>query len=78
MHDGIGHMTPPGWYIPQGAVHAGRYGQQAGGTHPTGMHSCLSKNSLFIQVLIDFGVHLKFRLPPKKKRLTSPDELQRV
>ena len=23
-----------------GAVHAGRYGQQAGGTHPTGMHSC--------------------------------------
>ena len=25
---------------PPGAVHAGRYGQQAGGTHPTGMHSC--------------------------------------
>ena len=24
-----------------GAVHAGRYGQQAGGTHPTGMHTCL-------------------------------------
>ena len=22
------------------AVHAGRYGQQVGGTHPTGMHSC--------------------------------------
>ena len=22
------------------AVHAGRYGQQAGGTHPTGMQSC--------------------------------------
>ena len=40
---------PPGADIPQGppgsrppprAVHAGRYGQQAGGTHPTGMHSC--------------------------------------
>ena len=42
---------PPGRYIPQAdtphpqqvhpqAVHAGRYGQQAGGTHPTGMHSC--------------------------------------
>ena len=28
--------TPPGL----GTVHAGRYGQQAGGTHPTGMHSC--------------------------------------
>ena len=25
---------------PTGAVHAGRYGQQVGGTHPTGMHSC--------------------------------------
>ena len=25
---------------PSGAVHAGRYGQQAGGTHPTGMHTC--------------------------------------
>ena len=24
-----------------GAVHAGRYGQQAGGTHPTGMHTCV-------------------------------------
>ena len=22
------------------AVHAGRYGQQAGGTHPTGMNTC--------------------------------------
>ena len=25
---------------PPGAVHAGRYGQQAGCTHPTGMQSC--------------------------------------
>ena len=33
--------TPPGRYTPRGAVHVGRYGQQAGGTHPTGMHSCL-------------------------------------
>ena len=33
---------------PPGAVHAGRYGQQAGGTHPTGMHSCLlSFDNLF-------------------------------
>ena len=40
--------TPPRTrYTPQGtryttpkAVHAGRYGQQVGGTHPTGMHSC--------------------------------------
>ena len=32
--------TPPGKYSPRQVVHAGRYGQQAGGTHPTGMHSC--------------------------------------
>ena len=25
---------------PPGAVHDGRYGQQAGGTHPNGMQSC--------------------------------------
>ena len=30
----ISHRHPPG------AVHAERYGQQAGGTHPTGMQSC--------------------------------------
>ena len=28
---------------PPCAVHAGRYGQQMGSTHPTGMHSCLLK-----------------------------------
>ena len=28
---------------PPEAVHVGRYGQLAGGTHPTGMHSCLWK-----------------------------------
>ena len=26
---------------PPSTVHAGSYGQQAGGTHPTGMHPCL-------------------------------------
>ena len=34
-------QTPP--YTgadPPHAVHAGRYGQQSGGTHPTGMHTC--------------------------------------
>ena len=36
---------PPGadttWeQTPPGAEHAGRYGQHAGGTHPTGMQSC--------------------------------------
>ena len=32
--------TPPE-QTPPGAEHAGRYGQRAGGTHPTGMQSCL-------------------------------------
>ena len=32
VHAGIPH--------PLGAVHAGRYGQQTGGMHPTGMQSC--------------------------------------
>ena len=31
---------PPGPGLPLRGVHAGRYGQQAGGTHPTGMHTC--------------------------------------
>ena len=35
-----GSGTPPRTRYTPLAVHAGRYGQQAGGTHPTGMHSC--------------------------------------
>ena len=31
---------PPGPGTPPPAEHAGRYGQWAGGTHPTGMQSC--------------------------------------
>ena len=38
----LGRNTPLGRYTPTGTVHAGRYGQQAGGTHPTGMHSCFN------------------------------------
>ena len=32
-------QTPPEQTPPR-AVHAGRYGQQTGSTHPTGMHTC--------------------------------------
>ena len=38
----LGPSTPPTLdqaHTPPEAVHAGRYGQQAGCTHPTGMHS---------------------------------------
>ena len=45
LHLSVSHSVhPPGQvHPPPGAVHvhAGRYGQQAGGTHPTGIHSCL-------------------------------------
>ena len=35
-----GQVHPPGRYTPRPQCMLG-YGQQAGGTHPTGMHSCL-------------------------------------
>ena len=40
---------------PPGAVHAGRYGQQVGDTHPTGMHSCF--NYLEMIVLFSYPLH---------------------
>ena len=50
VHGGVPGQVHPPWAgthpwagTPPGAVHAGRYGQQAGGTHPTGMHSCFIK-----------------------------------
>ena len=36
----VGSATNPPLGRPPWPVHAGRYGQQAGGTHPTGMHTC--------------------------------------
>ena len=36
-------QAPPGTRQPPSAVHAGRYGQQAGGAHPNGMQSCFLK-----------------------------------
>ena len=37
-------VHPPEQTHPPVAVHAGRYGQQGGGTHPTGMQSCFKWN----------------------------------
>ena len=52
--DTLREQTPPGSkhplehtpleQTPLQAEHAGRYGQCAGGTHPTGMHSCFVLN----------------------------------
>ena len=39
---------PPG-AAPPTTVHAGRYGQQAGGTHPTGMQSCFRFKSTILE-----------------------------
>ena len=31
-----------GWHVWQGGMHAGEMATEAGGTHPTGMHSCFT------------------------------------
>ena len=54
------HVQPPRWVHHPRAVHDGRYVQQAGGTHPTGINSCFSKN-LSIYIIFEmanlFHVH---------------------
>ena len=45
-------QTPTSEQTPLRAVHAGRYGQQEGGTHPTGMYSCVFR--YFINKYISF------------------------
>ena len=39
------------------AVHAGRYGQQAGGMHPTGMQSCLTEKLENPICCFHFSIH---------------------
>ena len=54
-----GQVHDPHWAgTPPGAVHAGRYAQQADGTHPTGMQSCF--------FLYFFFYHNSFSRPPKE------------
>ena len=45
VHRGVSATQPPGAYAPPPGRHPPAqcmlgYGQQAGGTHPTGMHTC--------------------------------------
>ena len=47
---------PPRADIPPCAVHAGRYGQQAGGMHPTGMHTRSQMFSLNIAEFSDKNI----------------------
>ena len=57
MHAGI---PPPRADTPPCAVHAGRYGQQASGMHPTGMQSCIldvfrnGVSTMTVKELFDF------------------------
>ena len=59
-------QTPPGqthppWTDPPAQCMMG-YGQQAGGTHPTGMHSCLPMQSPFCKLSL---------ISKKKKKINS-------
>ena len=50
---GTMHLPPA---PPLGAEHAGRYGQRAGGTHPTGMQSCLIMNEKDVDYCVSIVV----------------------
>ena len=72
-----GQLTPPqplGRYtpVPPGAVLAGRKWQPVGGTHPTGMHSCIR---MHITRFSSFGGDLpnlpRCRPPPPVNRQTG-------
>ena len=59
----LSRHPPPG--TPLCAVHAGRYGQQAGGMHPTGMQSCslvilafhVAQRQIFTQIPVGLRVN---------------------
>ena len=46
-------------HLPPCAVHAGRCGQQVGGMHPTGMHSCFVK-SFYCEKCRSYSTFLSF------------------
>ena len=62
-------QAPPSMHTPPGAVHAGRYGQRAGGMHPTGMQPCghyehsaiMSRLYSQKRIMIDINVNIKQR-----------------
>ena len=55
---------------PPGAVHAGRYGQQAGGTHPTGMHSCRNNHLLRLVLGRNWGFEAGLNGGPRISNIT--------
>ena len=63
---------PPARQILPCAVHAGRYGQQAGGMHPTGMQFLF--NNTFLQSRDTQSSHTKSRAIPKPTRTCFSNE----
>ena len=47
----LGYHPPRNRHFPPRAVHAGRYVQQVGGMHPTGMQSCYHLQTKFAKVM---------------------------
>ena len=56
---------PPGtkYTPPPGAEHAARYGQRAGGTHPTGMQTCFiyCNRSIKIKLLVNVNLYYEVK-----------------
>ena len=58
---------------PPGAVHAGRYGQQAGGTHPTGVHSCFLQCLNIFRISMDCTSIAFWKSSVKNMNITSSE-----
>ena len=70
----------PGSRHPPATVHAGRYGQQAGGTHPTGMQSCLFwQQEVFFFLSVEFIPSNWFCLmQPNRTKETTENSYQYI
>ena len=72
-----GRYTPLGRYTPQAGTPPRQcmlgYGQQAGGTHPTGMHSCLS---VYLPVLVSGSVNTPLQFIHFIKHLLNFDSVK--
>ena len=62
-----GPCNPPGTMHPPGTEHAGRYGQRAGGTHPTEMQSCLE--GILLKRLFSHGLNSLFDMSIGENRI---------
>ena len=65
-----GRQTPPQEDPPE-AVHARRYGQQASGTHPTGMHTCFYIKWMWSNTNKRIYIHFRINITHKSRTETS-------